>query len=122
MSQSSVKHSLGEGEIQVVAQRFEALPVSPNCQILASCSWLLQNIFLPNGIIFVSLHLLSRDESGKQEKLCNIVLLSKSANFMRKDGAFMLSLVCVYYIHSSISSGVRYVPQDPVSSKVFGDT
>ena len=78
--------------------------------------------FLPYGIIFISLHLLSRDEGGKQEKHCDTVLLSKSAKFHEEGPSiYAFACMCMLFV-SAYLSGVRYVPQDPVSSKVFADT
>ncbi len=77
--------------------------------------------FLPYEIFFVLLHLLSRAKAVSKKSIAILSFLLKFAKIQKEDGAFMLSLGCVCYTHS-ISSGVRYVPLDPVSSKVFGDT
>ena len=55
-------------------------------------------IILPVKIIFVFLHLLSRAKAVSKKSIAILSYYRNSPSFMRKDRAFMLSLVCVCYL------------------------
>ncbi len=78
--------------------------------------------------MFVSLHRLSRAKVVSKKSIVIVSLSIKSANFKKEEEHLCFRLV-VYAWYAgtlpavdSIPSGVRYVPQEPVPIKVFGDT
>lgn len=68
----------------------------PGCKSTYFCET--GKIFFAGWNIIRTFALAFESESCKQEKHCNIVLLSKSAKFQEEGSSILLSLDCVCYI------------------------